>query len=129
MKLLLHIIKVCIMRIKNTFVFLAVLSIFFVIFVVGALISVPVLADANDTVTIDVNVTQAAAITVVPDTLSWTGVSTGSAASVQYLNIKNSGSINVSSIHAYIDTLESEPSRPYGSADPSDFSAYFTIEL
>jgi hypothetical protein len=64
-----------------------------------------------------------------PETLNWTGVSTGQAGGLRQLNIKNAGSINVSQIYAYIDTLESEPSRPYGSADPTEFSAGGTIAL
>ena len=118
------------MKMKNTLLFLTVLSIFFVFFVISTVItSIPVFADANDTVTVDVNVTQAAAITVVPESLNWTGIGTGQAGGGEYLNIKNSGSINVSEIYAYVDTLESEPSRPYGSSDPLDFSAGGVITL
>jgi hypothetical protein len=88
-----------------------------------------VLADANDTVTIDVNVSEAASIVVLPDSLNWSSVDTGQEGVVKYLSIKNSGSINVSEIYAYVDTLESEPSRPYGSSDPTDFSAGGVIAL
>ena len=89
----------------------------------------PVLADANDTVTIDVNVTEAAAIIVLPETLNWTSVATGTAGEVKYLTVKNAGSINVSNIYAYIDTLTTESARPYGSGDPKDFSAGGVITL
>jgi len=86
-------------------------------------------ADANDTVTIDVNVTQAASITVWPETLNWTTVNTGQAGGIKYLTIKNAGSVNVSQIYAYLDTLTTENSRPYGSDDPTDFSAGGVITL
>jgi len=89
----------------------------------------PALADANDTVTIDVNVTEAAAIVVLPDTLNWTSVATGTPGGVKYLTVKNAGSLNVSEIYAYIDTLTTENARPYGSGDPKDFSAGGVITL
>jgi hypothetical protein len=85
--------------------------------------SVSVLADANDTVTIDVNVTQTASIMVMPDTLNWTSVNTGSAGGLKYLNVKNSGSINVSQIYSYVDTLVTESARPYGSSNSRSYSA------
>jgi hypothetical protein len=88
-----------------------------------------VLADANDTVTIDVNVSEAASIVVLPDSLNWSSVDTGQTGGTKYLSIKNAGSINVSQIYAYVDTLDSEPSRPYGSSDPTDFSAAGVIAI
>jgi hypothetical protein len=115
---------------RKLLVFGGAFFVFFVFLLVGAIItSTPVLADVNDTVTIDVNVTEAASIVVVPETLNWTGVSTGQTGGLKQLNIKNAGSINVSQIYAYIDTLESEPSRPYGSGNPLDFSAGGVIAL
>lgn len=118
------------MKTINTFVFLTVVSIFFVFLAIGTIItSVPVFADTNDTVAVDVNVTEASSITVVPASLSWSNVNTGSAGGVQYLNIKNSGSINVTEIYAFVDTLESESTRPYGSSDPSNFSAGGVLAL
>jgi hypothetical protein len=89
----------------------------------------PVLADSNDTVTIDVNVTEAASIVVVPETLNWSNAVTGQAGGIQNLTIKNAGSLNVSQIHAYIDTLTTENARPYGSSEPTDFSAGGVIVL
>ena len=104
--------------------------VFFVFFVVTTLITpILVLADANDTVTIDVNVTESASIIVLPETLNWTGVATGQPGGIKQLTVKNAGSLNVSQIYAYIDTLEGEPSRPYGSSDPLDFSAGGVIAM
>ena len=115
---------------RKPLVFGLAFLVFCVFLLVGALItSTPVLADVNDTVTIDVNVSEAASIVVLPDTLNWTSVDTGQAGVVKYLSIKNAGSINVSQIYAYVDTLESEPSRPYGSSNPTDFSAGGVIAI
>jgi hypothetical protein len=82
-----------------------------------------VLADANATVTIDVNVSQTASITVIPTTLNWTSVNTGAAGGIKNLTVKNVGSINVSQIYSYVDTLVTESARPYGSSDPKSYSA------
>jgi hypothetical protein len=115
---------------RNLLVFGILFFVFLVFFVAIALITpTPVLADVNDTVTIDVNVTEAAAIIVVPETLNWTSVSTGQAGGIKYLTVKNAGSINVSQVYTYIDTLTTENSRPYGSSDPKDFSAGGVITL
>jgi len=78
---------------------------------------------ANDTVTIDVNVTETSSIIVLPETLNWTSTNTGSEGGIKNLTIKNSGSVNVTDMHVYVDTLESEPDRPYGSSDPTEYSA------
>ena len=108
----------------------SILFLVLLIFFVTTIITVrPVLADVNDTVTIDVNVTEVASITVVPDTLNWTNVGTGQMGGVQYLNIKNAGSINVSQISAYMDTLTTESVRPYGSGNPKSYSAGGVITL
>jgi hypothetical protein len=87
------------------------------------------LADANDTVAIDVNVTQTASIMVVPETLNWTSVATGSAGGLKYLTVKNTGSLNVSQIYSYVDTLVTEPVRPYGISDPKSYSAGGVVTL
>jgi hypothetical protein len=115
---------------RKPLVFGIAFFVFFIFLLVGALItSTPVLADVNDTVTIDVNVSEAASIVVLPDSLNWSSVDTGQEGVVKQLNIKNAGSINVSQIYAYVDTLESEPSRPYGSAESTNFSAGGVIAL
>jgi hypothetical protein len=87
------------------------------------------LADATGNVTIDVNVTQTASITVWPDTLNWTSVNAGGVGGVQYVNVKNTGSLNVSQIYAYVDTLSSEPVRPYGLTYAKNYSAGGVITI
>lgn len=111
---------------------LGVLFLAFLVFFIGiTFIEMETVLAANvaDTVTIDVNVTQWASITVWPETLNWTTVSTGSAGGLQYLTIKNVGSLNVSQIYSYVDTLTTEASRPYGSGDPKSYSAGGVITL
>ena len=114
----------------NILVFGGLFLLFLVFFAAIVLISpTPVLADVNDTVTIDVNVTETASIIVVPDTLNWTSVGTGQEGGVKNLTIKNAGSLNVSQIYAYIDTLTTEGARPYETGDPLAFSAGGVIVL
>ncbi|MHA2309645.1 MAG: hypothetical protein ACXABJ_10230 [Candidatus Heimdallarchaeaceae archaeon] len=84
---------------------------------------------ANDNVTIDVNVSETSSIIVIPSAINWTGLATSTEGSIRYLTIKNSGSLNVSQIYAYIDTLESEQDRPYGTGDPIEFSAGSLITI
>ncbi len=110
---------------------LLALKILFLIFLV--FFAAITMADVSDTVTIDVNITQTASITVWPDTLNWTSVGTGHAGSetvgIKKLTVKNAGSVNISQIYAYINTLTTENARPYGSDTPTDFSAGGVITL
>ncbi len=104
---------------------IGVLFLAFVVFFMGITFikMKTVLADVNTTVTIDVNVTTVASITVWPTSLNWTSVNTGATGGLKYLTVKNAGSINVSSIYAYVDTLTTEPVRPYGLAYSKNYSA------
>jgi hypothetical protein len=77
----------------------------------------------SDTVTVDVNVASVAQISVIPDVLSWSNINPGSAGTIQFLNIKNTGSVNLTNIYAYVDTLEDEATRPYGFDDPLKYAA------
>ena len=111
--------------------FFGVLFLAFLVFLVATTLitPIPALADANATVLIDVNVTETASITVIPSELNWTGVGTGQVGGAENLTIKNAGSLNVTFIHGYVDTLDGEPLRPYGSGDPTDFSAGGVITI
>ncbi len=115
---------------RKLLVFGVIFLAFLVFFAVSTIITpIPVLADANDTVLIDVNVTEKAVITVIPATLNWTGVETGEVGGYKNLTVKNIGSLNVSQIFGYLDTLETEQSNPYGSGDPLDYSAGGVIAI
>jgi hypothetical protein len=82
-----------------------------------------VLAATNDTVTIDVNVSSISQITLLPDSLSWVLIGAGTEGGHKNITLKNTGSLNVSQIYAYVDTLTDESARPYGSSDPSLYAA------
>jgi hypothetical protein len=97
---------------------------FFVFTILAFLISCSaVFADANDTATVEVNVVEVAQITVMPDLLTWSAVLPGYAGGPKLLDIKNTGSKNVTNIYAYVDTLEDEAVRPYGSPNSTSYAA------
>jgi len=77
----------------------------------------------SDTATINITIQAVAQITVWPDFLSWVNVEPGKAGDTKLLDIINTGSINVTQIYAYVDTLEDETQRPYGSANATNYAA------
>jgi len=81
--------------------------------IAAILLGTKVLA-AESTVTVDVSVQSVAQLSVIPTILSWTNINPGQAGTVQSLNIKNTGSVNLTNIYAYVDTLTDETTRPYG---------------
>jgi len=79
--------------------------------------------DVNDTATINVTIQAVAEITVSPDILSWIDIQPGHTGGTKLLDIINTGSLNVTNIYAYVDTLEDETERPYGSANATKYAA------
>jgi hypothetical protein len=88
-----------------------------------ALAVIPIGLAAQDTVTVNVTVAPVSEITVVPESLNWTGLAPGTAGIAQYIDVKNSGSNNVTNVFIYASTLNDETTRPYGSSDPKKYSA------
>jgi hypothetical protein len=78
---------------------------------------------ADDTVNVNITINAVSQITVVPSSLNWTALNPGSVGGVLNLTIKNTGSINVTDMFVYVNTNETEISRPYGSDQASNFSA------
>jgi hypothetical protein len=83
---------------------------------------------ASDNSTISVIIEAIAEITVSPPSLSWS-VPPCRSAGIKYLDIRNTGSLNVSQLHAYMSTLDNETIRPYGTDDPSNYAATSMIVL
>ena len=94
-----------------------------IMLVLLAVLVLPPSLAAQDTVTVNVTVAPLSEITVVPDYLEWSNLNPGSAGSPQYIDIKNTGSVNVTNVYIYASTLNDETQRPYGSSDPSKYSA------
>ena len=72
---------VCIMTKSNKIVFGVFLAAFFVIFAVVSMTNV--FADTSDDVTLDVNVTETSAITILPTTLNWSAIGSGAAGGIR----------------------------------------------
>ena len=77
---------------------------------------------ASDSATVDVTIQAVSQITLSPPLLTWT-VQPGQAGSPSSLDITNTGSLNVTNIYAYVDTLTDESTRPYGSTNATDYAA------
>jgi len=83
----------------------------------------------SNTTDIDVNVSAFSQITLYPNYLSWTNVIAGTAGGEKNITIKNTGSMNVTSIYGWVNTLEVETVRPYGSSNSSNYSAGGVLAL
>lgn len=81
---------------------------------------------ANDTVQVTVNVSTVSEITVLPTSISWTGASAitpGTDSSTTTIYIKNTGSINVSSIYLNASTLIEESANPLSASTAAAYSS------
>jgi hypothetical protein len=86
------------------------------------------LADVDANVTVNVSVQTAAEITVSPTYLFWS-VAPGHASAVSLVDISNRGSVNVSQINVFANTVQRESVRPYGSSSASSYSSSGVIVL
>ena len=84
---------------------------------------------AEKNTTIDVSVQAVAEITVYPTVLSWTNVTPGSAGGTKYVDVINTGSLNVSLLYAYVDTLTDETFRPYGIDNSTNYAVGGVITM
>jgi hypothetical protein len=78
---------------------------------------------AYNTTDVDVNVSELSQITLYPSYLNWTLITVGTSGGNKSITLKNTGSVNVSSIYAWVDTLADEATRPYGSSSASSYAA------
>ncbi|MFH1228914.1 MAG: hypothetical protein V1678_00630 [Candidatus Aenigmatarchaeota archaeon] len=84
-------------------------------------INMPVMA-AYNTTDIDVNISSLSQITLYPNYIMWANLAAGSMGGYKNITIKNTGSVNVSNVFGWVDTLTSEVFRPYGSGNSSNYS-------
>jgi hypothetical protein len=83
-------------------------------------------ASTPQTVTIAVNVSISAAITVTPSECVWNQVPAGGAEQTPcQLTIRNSGSVNLTDVYASVNSFAVEGARPYGSAASAYASGAF----
>jgi hypothetical protein len=66
---------------------------------------------------------------VVPESLTWSGLYPGTNGSSQYIDVKNSGSVNLTKVYIYASTLSDESARPYGTNNPQNYAAAGLITI
>jgi len=85
--------------------------------------------DANDSLTLDVNITPRAAIDVLPTSISWVQIIPGSNGTasepddVENISIKNIGSFNLTDFYLDINTEDIETTNPVASGQITDYAA------
>jgi hypothetical protein len=82
-----------------------------------------------NTTDIDVNISSLSQITLYPNYLFWPQVTVGSMGGYKNITIKNTGSVNVTNVFAWVNTLSNETLRPYGSSNSSNYSAGGVLTL
>lgn len=99
------------------------------VFALMALLTAPAaFAATNDTITVTVNVSSVAELTVLPSSLSWTAgnlgaVSPGTNSPESNIIIKNTGSVNLTSIYLNASTLAEESANPLSTPNASAYSS------
>src|SRR3989344_4019217 len=68
-------------------------------------------ADTN--VTVNVSIGTLSQITVSPTFINWSNIIPGRAGGAQTLDVENTGTVNVTNLYAYANTIPNEPVRPY----------------
>jgi hypothetical protein len=102
----------------------------FLLFVVSLLgaaflitLTKPVFSATTNQTNVTVQIAQVCQITVAPTNHTWFNVNPGSEGGLKTLNIKNSGSQNLTNIYAYVDTIEVETTNPIPTGDASKYAS------
>ena len=74
-------------------------------------------------VTVEVNIGTLTEITVTPQILNWSGLLPGFTGGNMTVDVRNTGSTNITNMYAFVTTLDNESARPYTSSDPQSYSA------
>lgn len=88
-----------------------------------ALALAPQYANAQSTFNVTVNISASSQITVIPTSLAWTQVSPGSTGAAKNVSIKNTGSLNITTLEVSANTITLESTNPLGSGDPTKYAA------
>jgi len=92
--------------------------ILFIIISFLLVVKIPKVSLASNQTNVTINVSALMEITILPSKVIWSPVLPASIGGLKYIIIKNTGSLNISSVYFYADTLTSEPNNPVGlSAD------------
>jgi hypothetical protein len=102
---------------------------YFVALSVSFLVFASTASAVSSSSTLNVTIGSLTQITVSPSVLNFTGLSPGTQSATQSLDIKNSGSVNVTNIYASVTTIQDEPRRPYGTGISVNYSSGGVIVL
>jgi hypothetical protein len=105
---------------RNVFFLLAAL---FLIVVLMSSRSEITFAYTDFNVTVDVSIASISEITVTPAILNWSDIVPGLAGGTKTVDVKNTGSTNITNLYAFMSTITNESTRPYGSSNPDVYSA------
>lgn len=81
------------------------------------------LAATSNQTNVTVEISAVTKITVAPTNLTWYNVQPNSTGELKYLDIKNSGSNNITSVYAYVDTIDTETTNPIPTGDPTKYAS------
>ncbi len=100
-------------------------SLFLLLLVALVLIVSPQINADTDTgdFNVTVNISAVAQIIVIPTSLSWAQLSPGSNGAVQNVSLKNTGSLNLSTIYASANTITLESANPLSSGEAPKYAA------
>jgi hypothetical protein len=110
------------MRESKSVLLLYAISVATIAFIGMALLQVNTLADTDYNVSINVSIQSVGQITLNPDSIAFSQ-DPSSESTDTTLDIKNTGSINISQINVFVDTLYDEAARPYGNPNASFYAA------
>ncbi|MFH8120340.1 MAG: hypothetical protein QXS37_06065 [Candidatus Aenigmatarchaeota archaeon] len=109
------------MKIEKIAFLIGLISILGVAFTVS--LTKPAFSATSNQTNVTVEVKGVCQITVAPTNHTWFSVSPGSEGGTKLLEIKNSGSKNLTNIYGYIDTIEVETTNPIPTGDPSKYAS------
>jgi hypothetical protein len=84
---------------------------------------------ASATMDANVTISSVSEISVKPTILNWTNVALGAVGGNKTLTVENTGSVNVTDLYAYPDTVTDEGLRPYGNDSANAYSTGSVLTL
>ena len=90
---------------------------------------IPIVVTQNGNITVDVNVSTAAAISVLPTDISWSQLPVGADGQIYNVTVNNIGSVNVTNLYVTVDTISLESSNPLRSGSASAYAASGLIKI
>ncbi|MEM5834275.1 MAG: hypothetical protein QXQ69_00290 [Candidatus Aenigmatarchaeota archaeon] len=109
------------MKIEKLALLISLASLLGVAFTVS--LTKPAFSETSNQTNVTVEVKGVCQITVAPTNHTWFSVTPGSEGGVKTLNIRNSGSKNLTNIYGYVDTLTVETTNPIPTGDPSRYAS------